>query len=98
MKKDKTITKIIDLINKTFGVKTFIIRDYWNQFNSIGLEKNKKLIFISTWHSLPDKYFYECEILLDDPDKVYSSYSTEDNVSTERLLEVIENFFEIKKK
>jgi hypothetical protein len=93
--KDKSLQELIDLIFKTFGRDTFIIRDYWDDFFAIGLERNKKLIYICRYGSRPEDYFYECEILLDSEDMPYKSYES-DNADTKKIMSVIESFFEIK--
>lgn len=96
-KKDDSITNFIALLNNEFANSGLIIRDYWEEdLYATGIAINNKLIYVSTYKLKPKHYFYECEILLDDEDNPYLVHSTEDNVSEERLLKVISEFFEIK--
>jgi hypothetical protein len=92
--KDKTITKFVQIIKNTFGEDAFEEKDYWHSL-AIGLQKNNKLIYISTEACEKDNYFYELEQLVDDPDRVYISKGV-DEVPEDKLLEVISDFFEIK--
>lgn len=93
--KHKSIQDLINSIIKIFGKDTFEIKDHWDDFFAIGFESNKKLIYISTYKLKPKNYSYECEILLDDEETPYMSYDRAENVSFERIIKVIENFFKV---
>jgi hypothetical protein len=98
IKKHHSITNFIALVNNKFANSGIVIKDYWEgDLCATGIAINNKLIYVSTYKLKPNHYFYECEILLDDEDNPYLVHSTEKNVSEERLLEVISEFFEIDK-
>ena len=94
MNKDEPLMNFLKLVNNKFGENTFHIIDHWNIYEAIGLQKNNKLIYIE--HLKLNNFFYECELLLDDPEEVYIVYSTDFNVTAEELLEIMSKFFEIK--
>jgi hypothetical protein len=49
--KDKSIQYIINIITETFGANYFALVDFWEGDNyALGLRKNEKLIYISTWN------------------------------------------------
>ena len=99
--KDKhiSIRKMINFVSEVFGEETFVVKDYQDDFYAIGLEKDKKLIYISSYKLKPNHYFYECEILKDnydeDYDMPYVASGSEDNVSERRLLQVMKDFFKL---
>ena len=96
MTKHHSITNLVELIFNKFGSNAPIIMDHWEgDLYAIGLEKNNKLIYISTYELKPNHYFYECEILTNDTQKPYLVDSTEDDITEERLLKVMSKFFEI---
>jgi hypothetical protein len=97
IKKDREIKRLIKFIDKIFGINVLEIKDYWESYDAIGLQRDNKLIYISTTRYKKHGYFYECELLVDDPEIVYISQESESNVSQEELLNVIEKFFEIKR-
>jgi hypothetical protein len=96
MTKDINIAKVLKILKRAFGAKTFKEVDYWNDEFAIGLQKSNKLIYISTAAAAQDEdyYFYECELLVDDPDKVYISNGCDEG-NTKDLLKTISDFFEI---
>ena len=96
--KDNSILKVIKIIKNTFGDKIFKEVDYWDSKFSIGLQKENKLIYISTSAALGDEdfYFYECEDLVNDSEKIYTSAGS-DNCNSQQLLNVIEKFFLVKR-
>lgn len=61
----------------------------------IALQKNNKLIYLSTYGAPKYECFYECE-LLTDGDEVYL-FKGAGNVKLKKLLEVISEFFEIER-
>lgn len=93
MKKDKSIINFLRLINNQFGRNTFFLVDHWNIRDAIGLQKDNKLIFVEYFRL--NQFFYECELLVDDPEIVYISQGS-DITSKEQLLEIMSKFFEIK--
>lgn len=93
--KDKSILEVFQLIENTFGNDIFILRDYWGDDYSIGMEKDKKLMYIAVKEPECRLFFYECENLLENHNVPYASYAKEDNVAKERLLEVIQTFFQL---
>ena len=96
MKKHNSITNLVELICNKFGNNAPIIMDHWeDDLYAIGLEKNNKFIYISTYELEPNHYFYECEILSNDTEKPYLVHSTEDDITEKRLLEVMSRFFDI---
>ena len=94
IKKDKEVIEIIKLINSTFGNDVLTIKDYWNDYISIGLKKGNKLIYIACYGK--NDYFYEYELLVDNPDIVYISQGSDNVMSKTKLLKVISDFFNIK--
>ncbi len=97
IQKDKSITNIVKIIKNTFGDRVFQEVDYWDNEFSLGLQKEDKVIYISTAATLEneDYYFYECERLVDDHEKIYISEGYDD-CNKQQLLKVISDFFEIK--
>jgi hypothetical protein len=95
IEKNKQVRNLIKLVKNIFGKDIFTVVDYWDDEAAIGLQKDDKLIYVCIYNK--NGYFYETEILLDDPDKPYMVQDSE-NVSEEKLLEVISKFFEIGKK
>jgi len=95
IKKQKEIIELVNLVNYTFGNDAPTINDHWEtDLCAIGLQKNDKLIYIAAYAH--NDYFYECELLVDDPDVIYIAQDTENNVSKERILEVISDYFRIR--
>ncbi|WP_342269581.1 hypothetical protein [Rickettsia endosymbiont of Orchestes rusci] len=95
IEKNKQVKKLIKLVNNIFGNDIFTVVNYWCDESSIGLKKDNKLIYVCIYNK--NGYFYESEILLDDPEEPYIVQDSE-NVSEEQLLEVISKFFEIERK
>lgn len=98
IKKHKRIIKLVKLINNIFGNNTLLINDHWEgDLCAVSFQKGNKLIYISTIGCKNDHYFYECELLIDNPDEIYITQNSEDNVPKEKLLEVMSKFFSIEK-
>lgn len=96
VKRNKQINKLLNTINNMFGSDNFLISSRWDSVCDIGLQKGNKLIYISTFGCKKNCYFYESEILINDPKEVYIVQNNETNVPEENLLEIISKFFEIK--
>ncbi|WP_341755624.1 hypothetical protein [Candidatus Tisiphia endosymbiont of Ptychoptera albimana] len=96
IKKEEGIIKLLNLVNDIFGNDAPVINDHWEgDLCAIGLQKDNKLIYVSITGCAKNQYFYECELLVDDPEEVYIAQDSEDNVTEERLLEVMSKFFDI---
>ncbi|MEY4463831.1 MAG: hypothetical protein RLZZ81_802 [Pseudomonadota bacterium] len=95
VKRSKVINKLLSTINKIFGNDSFIISSRWDSVCDVGLQRGNKLIYISTFGCKKNCYFYECEILVNDPEEVYIVEDS-DTALEEELLEIISKFFEIK--
>jgi hypothetical protein len=96
VKKDKVIIKFLELVKNKFGINALSIVDYWNIYDAIGLQRNNKLIYVE--HLKLSHFFYECELLSDDPEIVYTVQSTGNDVTEEELLKIIDKFFEVPKR
>jgi hypothetical protein len=95
MKKHKSISRLISLVQEKFQDTGLEVVDYWEQYYFIGFKKADKLIFVSTEYKKCKYYFCECEILLSDPDKVYDLYYREENIREVALLKLIGNFLQL---
>ena len=93
IKKKQEIVKFIKLVNNIFGSDVLTIVDHWEDTLSIGFQKDDKLVYVSLYAQ--DSYFYECELLVDDPEIVYISQGC-DNANAKQLLDAMSKFFEIK--
>jgi hypothetical protein len=93
--KHKEIIKLVNLVNKAFGELAPKPNRDWDNFSRIGLQKDNKRIYIAYYKK--NDYFYECDLLVDDPDIVSISQENGNVSSKEELLNVIEKFFEIKR-
>jgi hypothetical protein len=95
IKKTSEIKQFVELVRETFGKDGPAIQDHWEgNFKAIGFQKDDKLIYVAIYGK--QDYFYECELLLDDPEEVYIPQESENGVSAERVLEVMNKFFNIK--
>ena len=99
IKKDKSIIRLIRLVNNAFGSDTLLIKDHWKiDLCAIGFQKDNRLIYISTTGCPKNHYFYECENLLEDSDMPYIPEDSNDNVFEDQLLEVISKFLRVSRK
>jgi hypothetical protein len=95
IQKNREVIEIVELINSIFGNDVLRISDHWEEdLCAIGLQKENKLIYIACYER--GYYFYECEILVDDPEIIYLPQYSENNISEQQLLKIISNFFNIK--
>ena len=66
--KDKGITRLIDYLDKRFGLGKFIINDFWDaDLCAIGLSDPQKevLVYISTYGKMEGQYFISIEDIVD---------------------------------
>ncbi|WP_221391484.1 hypothetical protein [Dyadobacter sp. NIV53] len=68
MEKDKTITNFLDRLNLKNSTFSLEVVDFWESDNcAIGLKKENKLIYISTFNffdKTPIKYDFDLELII----------------------------------
>jgi hypothetical protein len=102
--KDKSIQYILNIITETFGANYFVLVDFWEGDNyAIGLRKNEKLIYISTWNfkdSIENspQFYAEFELINQITFKTIKIEKRLNNLSKEELVEEIQRFIDIRYK
>lgn len=96
MKKDKTIIDLVNNIKLYSNIEDLDPIDYWDaDLCAIGLVKEKKLVYISTFGFLNEiipKYYYEFELLTDIIDD-FTVVRTADGVTFNELIADMSSFF-----
>lgn len=96
--KDKTIISIYKYISQILGASFFELPNFWDADNfAIGLKKNDKLIYISTWNhkNRPDndmRYYVELEFIDENTNETKNKYKHLDNVKKETLIDEVQIF------
>jgi hypothetical protein len=97
MEKHKTITAIINKIQTTFEPGVIQVVDFWEgDLCAIGIKKNDKLIYISTYnYSNNSSTNYDFDLEITPGDNRYKVVKEVTNASEQELLKALSIFFEL---
>jgi|GEM_PF-3139645 len=92
----KIITKdLINIVNYTFGNNSPKLSEYYDGDQVLWFRKDNKLVYLDVYGK--EDFYCSWDLLVDDSDIEFQTQGTEDKINTERVLEIMSEFFEIER-
>lgn len=99
MEKDKTIIQLIGRLKLVISFTLLEIVDYWEMdLCAIGLKKENRLVYISTFNYIQNKkimYDFDLEIIEDNNSEKFNVVKIVRNVSENELVKEIKLFLDL---